>query len=1780
MPAEKSIARILSILFMAVVALVLSACGGGGGGGGGGGTTTQSIGGGGVKGPLANADVTAYAFDASAPGFKGSVIDTGTTDASAKITGLALPTPLTPPYILEFTSNSGTTDITTGQAPVITTMRTVLTQALIDGGEDIYATPLTTMATDLAVAKADSNVAPFTGDNNGTTTSAEFVAALPIAAGQVTSTLGFGVDSSIDIFDTPPLVDDTTDTTAEQTAVAAYRAAVEAVTAVVYEMDQQSAGTTPDVVLSEITSDLANDGVIDGTTETGTSTVLNATTLAVLEQDPATLQIPNTTQTVADVEAILDAETATTNTTSSTTALADGTISTVVEPAETNPDIDGDGVLNVDDAFPTDATETTDTDGDGTGNNADTDDDNDGVPDTSDAFPLDPAEHTDTDGDGTGNNADTDDDGDGVLDVDDAFPLDPSASSASDADGDGWSTGQDPDDTDATNPGITFTDTDGDGLADSGGAADDTDDDNDGVADASDCAPLDATKNVDTDSDGICDVDDSDDDNDGTNDTADAFPLDATEDTDTDGDGIGNNTDTDDDNDGVSDTQEVIDGTDPLLRDTDGDGFFDKADAFPTDATEHVDTDGDGTGNNADTDDDNDGVSDSAEITAGTKPLVADTDGDGSNDGADAFPLDATEDTDTDGDGTGNNADTDDDNDGLSDADEATAGTNPLLADTDGDGVNDGADAFPLDATESVDTDGDGTGNNADTDDDNDGVPDTSDAFPLDATESVDTDGDGTGNNADTDDDNDTVLDSADNCPLVANTDQADSDGNGVGDACDVDTDGDGVSDGADNCPAMANADQLDTDSDGSGDVCDSDDDNDGVPDTADAFPLDATESVDTDGDGTGDNADTDDDNDGALDTADAFPLDASKSDASGVWLMVATMGTPAELATSGCADADAAGTVNNIYLTLSQSGSTLTAKTAFGDDLSGSLDGVGGFTLSGTTTWTDPFTGDVDTDTINVSGSMSTTTTWTGNVSITNAFNGTDQCTETASLNSSFVYQHTGSEDYSGVYGLEGEEDGKRDSFVAEFTTTGGTLSMDIFSEGTKVITVNSYDPNTGFFSISINSVEDNDDGVTSNVWTDNITGIFVRDPAATSGAIISVAVDSYGQTMDGLGGTGNPVPGSQEYSDVLAYGKRMVTQTFNRDLHYRPSGGGGDLDGVIMGLLHPPLKGDNNLNQYVEVLDTDGVSVLCQGGLGIRYREFHMEPAVDMATEQFQGSAYSAVSCVIPAASVVDGMSYTVRIRDMGADGMIGGTDDTTISSATHTATLHTSPFTAKPGANDFALNGAAVSKTMKRGDMDGVINAYGFFDVTEDMSFDWTALTGATTHQVQIKRAGDYEQTRINVTAPTVNATIPAGTLDDWGQSLIRVRGIKTDTNGAKAFSNSKWILVNPGVNGLFNVELGTVVPQAYQGFQLALSIGMSGVASDCTVIDRTLMATGSTPAMTCLGASVDYTSNTVTLNMSDSHSSAGLGGGTFTLVLVFSDSANATVTSPDIIALDASNAPNTHVRLVNPELTVRSLRASNGAVQTHVVVSNAMNVAVGDTFDMGIFKRDDGNNLTIGGTDSGVATQTLWDNATSGMEYEANAGIYLRLPTDDGSAQPVGNYLRKRTAADWSMGTGLLDATTYKAVWTSTTVPSMKWVFKRDYISADPTPMVAPTLAEVTVNGTAAGTVGTSASPISVTAQPAFDVTWTGSTVTNGQWQLVVTDTTTGEQVRTPWMDASHGDLTDNGDGTWTWTNPGAIAVQSGQTVKVQIVTRDPANTMLGAQRNPDKVYLSN
>ena len=309
------------------------------------------------------------------------------------------------------------------------------------------------------------------------------------------------------------------------------------------------------------------------------------------------------------------------------------------------------------------------------GQEANMDYDNDGVDNEDDAFPYDPSETMDTDGDGWGDNTD-------------AFPND--ATEWLDTDGDGVGDNAD-------------TDYDGDGTDD-----DQEDSDGDGVNDDQDDFPNDANESTDTDGDGV-------------GDNSDVFPNNANESSDLDGDGIGDNGDEDADGDGTPNDVDDF----PLAsssNDADNDGVVNEIDAFPNNPNEYFDSDGDGTGDNADLDDDNDGYADTVDAFPNDLNENLDSDGDGMGDNEDQFPNDANEKKDSDGDGVGDNSD-------------AFPSNFNDWADTDNDGVGDNADAFPNDATEIVDSDGDGVGNNAD-------------AFPYNANEQSDSDGDGVGDNA------------------------------------------------------------------------------------------------------------------------------------------------------------------------------------------------------------------------------------------------------------------------------------------------------------------------------------------------------------------------------------------------------------------------------------------------------------------------------------------------------------------------------------------------------------------------------------------------------------------------------------------------------------------------------------------------------------------------------------------------------------------------------------------------------------------------------------------------------------------------------------------------------------------------------------------------------------------------------------------------------------------------------------------------------------------------
>lgn len=452
---------------------------------------------------------------------------------------------------------------------------------------------------------------------------------------------------------------------------------------------------------------------------------------------------------------------------------------------ESTGDSDGDGVSDMDDAFPFDSSEWLDSDGDGFGDNAD-------------AFPNDATEWSDADGNGIGDNFDPDIDGDGHQNEDDAFPLDASE----------------------------WTDMDGDGIGDNT----DADRDGDGFNNESDLWPNDPNEWEDVNGNGIGDNSDPylDSDGDGVPNVDDAFPSDPGESADLDNDGVGDNTDTDRDGDGYPNNEDAFPNDSSDWLDSDGDGIGDNADPTPfppfsmcvnsggsaytgADGLEYM---GDSfyTGGNSsartfeieDTDDDmlyrserwgdytyslpvpeagnyvatlhfaeiyyqavtsaggagsrvfdiyieNELVADNFDILSqvATKTALQQS-----------YFVNSADDTIAIGFGLETDmpklsavcireSDGDFDDDGVFDEEDAFPADATEWQDTDGDGIGDNSDAFPNDATEWADLDGDGIGDNSDSDRDGDGYPNNDDAFPGDATEWLDSDGDGIGDNAD-----------------------------------------------------------------------------------------------------------------------------------------------------------------------------------------------------------------------------------------------------------------------------------------------------------------------------------------------------------------------------------------------------------------------------------------------------------------------------------------------------------------------------------------------------------------------------------------------------------------------------------------------------------------------------------------------------------------------------------------------------------------------------------------------------------------------------------------------------------------------------------------------------------------------------------------------------------------------------------------------------------------------------------------------------------------------
>ena len=319
-----------------------------------------------------------------------------------------------------------------------------------------------------------------------------------------------------------------------------------------------------------------------------------------------------------------------------------------------------------------------------------------------DAFPNDITQWCDEDNDGFGSNA--------TGNNSDDCPSDSGTSSfdrrgCPDRDGDGYSNAGDPFPDDATQ----WADRDGDNRGDNPNGTN------------ADAFPDDTSQWKDTDGDGYGD-------NPGGN-NGDAFWNDVTQWADEDGDGFGDNTDGTNGDVCPTEYGESNNENTRGCPDTDLDGYEDKIDAFPEDPFQWADTDGDGYGDNTNVPSGDDCVDVPGTSFEMARQGCPDADGDGYADVDDAFPNDADQYLDTDGDGYGDNyffvneTIADKDNPGAflilrNQSGDAFPNIVSQWSDVDGDGWGDNlssfnrVDNFPYQSSQWNDFDGDGYGDN------------------------------------------------------------------------------------------------------------------------------------------------------------------------------------------------------------------------------------------------------------------------------------------------------------------------------------------------------------------------------------------------------------------------------------------------------------------------------------------------------------------------------------------------------------------------------------------------------------------------------------------------------------------------------------------------------------------------------------------------------------------------------------------------------------------------------------------------------------------------------------------------------------------------------------------------------------------------------------------------------------------------------------------------------------------------------------------------------------
>lgn len=258
-------------------------------------STDIAIRGAAIKGPIANATLALYALNTTQPTFYDTQtpLATGFTNPHAAIEGLTLARGNRGPFVL-IVDAANATDLNTGTFPAIETLFQIVTHDMLDAGQPVYITPLTTLAFYMARLQTPGNAA-----------SDEFLAAMVDASEKVETALNMQLRDEIDILSDPPINAATNPLHITAKHVTAHRLAIEKAAAIVHELVAAHPEKSPTHFALALARDIHADGVMDGS---AAGVPIEGLDKEILAKKDDELTIPNTTYPVAEVDKVLVTE--------------------------------------------------------------------------------------------------------------------------------------------------------------------------------------------------------------------------------------------------------------------------------------------------------------------------------------------------------------------------------------------------------------------------------------------------------------------------------------------------------------------------------------------------------------------------------------------------------------------------------------------------------------------------------------------------------------------------------------------------------------------------------------------------------------------------------------------------------------------------------------------------------------------------------------------------------------------------------------------------------------------------------------------------------------------------------------------------------------------------------------------------------------------------------------------------------------------------------------------------------------------------------------------------------------------------------------------------------------------------------------------------------------------------------------------------------------------------------------------------------------------------------